>query len=68
MPEETLGQRVRRLRGPLALRSLARRSGVHYTTLCRIENQAQAPRGNTLERLAPALGTTVEELTDGVRA
>jgi transcriptional regulator with XRE-family HTH domain len=51
----------RRRRGE-SLRILARKSGVHYTTIIRIEQGKVSPSLDTLEKLAKALNITVTDL------
>jgi transcriptional regulator with XRE-family HTH domain len=49
------------LRGE-SLRILARKSGVHYTTIVRIERGQVSPSLDTLEKLAEALNIQVTDL------
>lgn len=50
-----------RMRRGLSLRGLAERSGVHFTTVVRIEAGRLSPTVAMLERLAKALGISVRE-------
>jgi transcriptional regulator with XRE-family HTH domain len=43
------------------VRELARRAGVGYVTIVRIENDQISPTVTTLERLAKALGISVRD-------
>jgi transcriptional regulator with XRE-family HTH domain len=63
---ETVGERVARVRRRLKLgvRELAASAGVAMGTVSRIEAGAPA-RGDTLARLAEALGVPLEWLRDG---
>lgn len=60
----TLGDRIRELRNQkdLSLRELASKVGVSAPFLTDVENQRRFPAEDTLEKLAGALGTTVEDL------
>lgn len=52
-----------RARGRMNLKALAKKSGVNYTTISRIENgHNRSPHWSTLEQLAEALGVEVEQL------
>ncbi len=66
MDEQELGRRLKELRGQAGLtqRELARRVGVNYSYISKIEHGAMAPPGEKLiERLASVLGADEEELT-----
>jgi len=59
-----IGDRLKELRGRriLTQRELQELSGVHYTTIAKLEqNQAEA-RPSTIRKLAAALGVTPEYL------
>lgn len=60
----TLGDRIRELRNQkdLSLRDLSKLVGVSAPFLTDVENQRRFPADDTLEKLAGALGTTVEDL------
>ena len=65
---EDLCDRLRRLRGRRVwtLQDLAVRSGVHYTTIARIEtNREYKPHATTIRKLAKALGVPAEYLRFG---
>ena len=65
---EDLCDRLRRLRGRRVwtLQDLAARSGVHYTTIARIEtNREYNPHATTIRKLAKALGVSAEYLRFG---
>jgi transcriptional regulator with XRE-family HTH domain len=65
---EDLCDRLRRLRGRRVwtLQDLAARSGVHYTTIARIEtNREYKPHATTIRKLAKALGVSAEYLRFG---
>src|SRR5919108_3970048 len=66
--EETIGQRIRRLR---LKRGLSQRQlavpGVGYAYISRIENGDREPSLKTLRKLARRLGVSVEELETGQR-
>ena len=62
---QTLGGYLRHYRHKhtLSIRALATRSGVHHSTLARLENgQIQAPSPELLARLATALDTPLADL------
>jgi len=65
-PEETIGERLRRLRRErgLSQRELAT-PGVSYAYVSRIEANARRPSVKALRLLAPKLGVTVEYLETG---
>ena len=66
MDEQQLGRRLKELRGRAGLtqRELARRVGVNYSYVSKIEHGAVAPPGEKLiERLTSVLGADEEELT-----
>lgn len=65
---ETLGQRVRKLRQKLDITqaALAREIGRQTLAVSEIERgETDVPRGDTLSRLAEALGTTADYLLHG---
>jgi transcriptional regulator with XRE-family HTH domain len=65
---DDLCDRVRRLRGRRVwtLQELAKKSGVHYTTIARIEtNREYKPHPTTIRKLAKALGVSAEYLRFG---
>src|SRR2546429_5163154 len=64
--EETIGQRLRRLRHErgLSQRDLAS-PGVSYAYISRIEAGARRPSVKALRQLAPKLGVSVEYLETG---
>lgn len=52
-----------RTRAKLPLKALAKKAGVNYTTISRIENRHnRSPHWSTLEQIADALGVDVEEI------
>lgn len=61
-----LAQRVRELRQRKGYSQelLAEESGLSLRTIQRIENDETVPRGDTLKRLAVALGTSPDEIVD----
>lgn len=65
MSTETLGTRLRHLRqaADLTLEELASRSGVSFSTVCRIEAGGDA-RVSTIEALAQALGVRASQLLE----
>ena len=68
MPEnETLGQRIRRLRKKLGLsqEELAEKVNVHAVTVSKWETEEQTPKTLILKRLAAALKVSEEELLNG---
>ena len=64
MPEETFGQRVRRLRDVryLSQAELAARANIGRAALSRLENDVTVPIQRTVRRLAKALGVDPHEL------
>ena|SRR5215216_392409 len=65
---DDLCDRLRRLRGRRVwtLQDLAEKSGVHYTTIARIETKREyKPHPTTLRKLAKALGVSAEYLRFG---
>ena len=67
---ETLGgfaQRLRELRKNknLSQTELGQLAGLHYTHIGRFERGTSRPSGDTLKRLADALGVTSDYLLDG---
>ena len=64
----TVGQRIREIRKDrnLTQRELAERVGINFTYLSRVENDRlddeQTPRQDTLQKIATALDTDVDEL------
>lgn len=68
MPDETIGDRIRRLRSEKgwSLSDLARRAHVDRSQIWKIEtNETKHPRLATLQRLATAFGAELEVLIDG---
>lgn len=61
-PHETLGERLRRARGDMKLRELARRLGLAPSYLSDIENDRRIPSEQVLGELATELGVDFEEL------
>lgn len=65
---ETMGERLKRLRlehcPALSGRAFARRCGVHYTHLNKIEHDRVAPSIQTLRKLADALALSVSALLE----
>ena len=47
------------------MNALSRLAGLHYTHIGRLERGASRPSGDTLMRLADALGVTSDYLLDG---
>jgi transcriptional regulator with XRE-family HTH domain len=64
MPPRDLGKRIARLREKRGLtqEALAEHGGVHRVSLANIERGAKTPTFGTLERLARALGVSLERL------
>jgi transcriptional regulator with XRE-family HTH domain len=65
---ETIGERLKDLRERrvLTLEELAAKSGVHYTSIARIETgRAARPHPSTIRKLAAALGVSAEYLARG---
>lgn len=62
----TLAERVKELRNRkgFSQERLAEESKLSLRTIQRIENNESVPRGDTLERLAIALGTSPDEIVD----
>lgn len=60
-------QRLRELRKQknLSQTELGQRAGLHYTHIGRFERGASRPSGDTLKRVADALGVTSDYLLDG---
>jgi transcriptional regulator with XRE-family HTH domain len=65
--EETVGQRVRRLRRDrgLSQRELAKQAGITFPFVSRIESGGRKPSLKTLRMLAPHLGVTADHLETG---
>ena len=61
---QTLGQRIRSLRESAGFtqEALARSAGIGRVTLIRVENGEQSPRHKTLNGIAHALSSSVQEL------
>ena len=61
---QTLGQRIRSLRESAGFtqEALARSAGIGRVTLIRVENGEQSPRHKTLNAIAHALSSSVQEL------
>ena len=66
MNDLNLAKRVKELRGKKGFSQelLAEESGLSLRTIQRIENNETVPRGDTLKRLAIALGTSPDEIID----
>lgn len=64
---EGFAQRLRELRKSKSLSQteLGQLAGLHYTHIGRFEREASRPSGDTLMRLADALGVTSDYLLDG---
>ena len=65
---DDLCDRLRRLRGRRVwtLQDLSEKSGVHYTTIARIETKREyKPHPTTIRKLAKALGVSAEYLRFG---
>lgn len=64
---ESFAQRLRKLRKNrnLSQTELGQRAGLHYTHIGRFERGTSRPSGDTLKRLADALGVTSDYLLDG---
>ena len=64
MPDETIGQRIRRLRDAayLSQAEVALKAGVSRAVLSRLENDLAVPIQRTVRRLAEALGVDPHEL------
>jgi len=64
MPEETIGQRIRRLRDAcyLSQAELALKAGISRTVLSRLENDQSMPIQRTVRRLAEALGVDPHDI------
>jgi DNA-binding XRE family transcriptional regulator len=62
------GRRVRELRARegLSQDGLAHTSGIHLTSIGRIERGGREPRLTTIQKLAKGLGVEPGELTDGL--
>lgn len=56
--------RKARTRRKLTQAELARRAGIHQTTVARLETDAHRPSMDTLQRLAKALKVKVGELLE----
>lgn len=61
---ESLGSRLKSKREEcgLTLRELAKKSGLHFTQLSKIENGLNHPRVSTINKIADALGLVYEDL------
>jgi transcriptional regulator with XRE-family HTH domain len=61
-----MGIRLRELRerASLSLRDLAKKAGMEFSTIHRIEQGGESPRFATLEKLAKALGVSVRDLIE----
>jgi transcriptional regulator with XRE-family HTH domain len=70
MEEETHGQRVRRLRKALGWtqEDLQSEASLDQSTLSGLENKNAIPKGDSLVRIAKALGTTAEYVMTGRNA
>jgi len=64
---ESFAERLRALRKQNALSQteLGQRAGLHYTHIGRFERGASRPGGDTLKRLADALGVSSDYLLEG---
>lgn len=64
MEFNSFGQRLRaaRLRRRLSLRQLSSAAGLSYSQISRLERQRHAVRADDVEKLARALGTSLQEL------
>jgi transcriptional regulator with XRE-family HTH domain len=64
MPEETIGQRLRRLRDAayLSQAEAALKAGISRAALSRLENDQAVPIQRTVRRLAEALGVNPHEI------
>ena len=64
--EETLGQRIRRLRKAqdVTMEAFARQVGVSYVSVSEWERGQATPNLESLYKIADALGITVGELVD----
>lgn len=71
VPRSTLGQNIQRARKAANLTQLALAHAIGYTGddagayISRVENDGQAPRIDTLQRIADALGVAVCSLLPG---
>jgi DNA-binding XRE family transcriptional regulator len=65
---KAFGQRVRELRARegLSQDGLAHASGIHLTSIGRIERGGREPRLTTIQKLARGLGVEPGELTNGL--
>src|ERR1700761_4365569 len=65
---KAFGQRVRELRARegLSQDGLAHTSGIHLTSIGRIERGGRVPRLTTIQKLAKGLGVEPGELVDGL--
>jgi transcriptional regulator with XRE-family HTH domain len=61
------GPKIKRLRREraLSLRELARRSGIAYDTINKLENERRSAQARTIRGLAEALGVEPKELMKG---
>jgi transcriptional regulator with XRE-family HTH domain len=68
MIETTFGERLRRLRGRVALTQaeLARKARMNPATIARLELGMNVPRPTTIRRLARALGVRPQDLVEAV--
>ena len=68
MPDETLGERLRRLRlsRGLTLRWVEKESGVKNSTIVFLEHNRSDPRAATVKALADVYGMTMDELYLGI--
>lgn len=63
---ETLGEKVKRLRGRRPMDRIAREAGLTRDVIWRLETgRTPSPRWDTIERLAKALSLTTDELLEG---
>ena len=64
MSDETIGQRIRRLRDSryLSQAELALKAGMSQTVLSRLENDQAVPIQRTVRKLAAALGADPHEI------
>jgi transcriptional regulator with XRE-family HTH domain len=66
MDEETLGERIRRLRDEryLSQAELAEKAGISRAVLSRLENDLAVPIQRTVRKIADALGVTPHTLAN----
>lgn len=66
MNQSHLAQRLKEIRNRKGISQevLAEKSGLSLRTIQRIENNETVPRGDTLKRIAMALGTSLDDIID----